>query len=515
LIPDSYTAAINSPEAAQWETATKEEYQSLMENKTWSLVKCPQGRSPIQSRWTFDVKPGLNGEPSRFKARFVAKGFSQRPGYDFNETYASVVTHDTLRLMMSIIAAEDLEAVQMDIKTAFLYGQLEEEIYMVQPEGFVAPGQEDKVCRLHKCLYGLKQSSRVWGEHFTNFIKQQGLVQSEADPCLFSRTNGAERTFLVIWVDDGIVASTIKRVIDEFLAALSGTFQIRSYPLERFVGITITRNRDQRTIHLGQPDYIEHLVNKFQMTSCFPKSVPADPGTHLIKPAEGSPTDAAFPYREAVGCLLYLALVSRPDISFSVGQVARFIENHNSSHIKAVRHIISYLRGTPNHGIFYTGTSETSPVGYSDADYAGCNDTRKSTTGSVFLFHGGPIAWCSRRQSCVATSTTEAEYVAASETAKEAVWIRRILPEFQQSQDDPIVIKCDNQSAIQLTRHPDQRQKTKHIDVRYHFIRLQQEVGEIDIQYVSTADQLADILTKPLPGPRFNLIRNALGIRPI
>jgi hypothetical protein len=515
FIPESYAAAISCPEATQWEAAIEEEHQSLMENKTWSLVDCPKGRLPIQSRLTFDIKPGLNGEQPRFKARFVAKGFSQRPGYNFNETYASVVTHDTLRMLLSIIAAEDLEATQMDIKTAFLYRKLTEEIYMAQPEGFIAPSQENKICRLHKCFYGLKQSSRVWGEHFTDFIKQQGLTKSEADPCLFFRTNGAEKTFLVIWVDDGIVASTSKHAIDEFLTALGVKFKVRAYPLERFDGVTITRDRKQRTIHIGQPDYIEHLVKKFQMTSCFPKSVPADPGTHLIKPTGESQTDTTFPYREAVGCLLYLALVSRLDISFSVGQVARFIESHNSSHIKAVRHIISYIRGTHGHGICYTGSSEKSPIGYSDADYAGCNDTRKSTTGSVFLLHGGTIAWCSRRQRGVATSTTEAEYVAASETAKEAVWIFRILPEFQQSQGEPIVIKCDNQSAIQLTRHPDQPQKTKHIDVRYHFIRLQQEVGEIDIQYVSTANQLADILTKPLPGPRFNLIRNALGIRPI
>lgn len=199
FIPDSYAAAINCPEATQWEAAIKEEYQSLMENETWSLVECPQGRSPIKSRWTFDIKPGMKGEPIRFKAHFFAKGFSHRPGYDFNETYASVVTHDTLRLLMLIIAAKDQEVVQMDIKTAFLYGQLAEEIYMVQPEGFVTPGQENKECRLHKCIYGLKQASHIWGEHFTDFIKQQGLTQSEADPRIFSRTNGAEKTFLVIW----------------------------------------------------------------------------------------------------------------------------------------------------------------------------------------------------------------------------------------------------------------------------------------------------------------------------
>jgi len=251
------------------------------------------------------------------------------------------------------------------------------------------------------------------------------------------------------------------------------------------------------------------------MTTCSPKLVPADPNVHLSKPAEDSEKEITFPYREAVGDLLYLALVTRPDISFAVGQVARFVESHGPPHVKAIRQIISYILGTSRFGICFTGLATDSPIGYSDADYAGCLTTRRSTTGSVFMYHNGPIAWCSRRQTCTAQSTTEAEYVAASETAKEAIWIRRILPDLHQGHDQTITIKCDNQSAIQLAHHPDQRPKTKHIDVRYHFIRQTQETGVIDVQYINTINQLADILTKALPGPRFTAIREALGILPV
>jgi hypothetical protein len=513
-IPASYREAMCSPDKDKWNVATQEEFQSLIHNGTWSAVTCPEGAKAIGSKWVYDIKPGMNDEPMRYKARLVAKGYSQRPGEDFGETHASVVTHDAFRMLMSTIAAKDLEAKQVDIKTAFLNGRLEEEIYLQQPEGFAIPGQEDKVLRLHKCIYGLRQASHVWEKLFTGYLKQQGFSQSEADPCLFTRVRGQEILYVAIWVDDGILASNRLEAIDHFLIELGHEFQIRFYPLERFVGVTIIRDREKRQIHLSQPDYIDHIVKNFHMESCNPVTVPADPNVHLVKPVQGAQLDETFPYRQAVGALLYLAVVTRPDISFAVGLVARFIEKHDTSHVNAVRRIIAYLKGTSNFGIRFVGFAADSPTGYTDADYAGCHDSRQSTTGSIFLNHGGPIAWTSRRQTCVAQSTTEAEYVAASETAKEAVWIRRALPDMHEGQDGPITIYCDNQSAIQLVHHPDQRPKTKHIDVRYHFIRLQQATGEIDMQYVNTNGQLADILTKALPGPRFATIREALGIVP-
>lgn len=516
-VPKSYTDAINCPDAKKWKIAMQEEYQALMQNETWSIVPCPPQREPIKSRWVFYIKPAMNGEPPRYKARFVAKGFSQRPGIDFNETYASVVTHDTMRIVMATVAAEDLEMSQMDVKSAFLNGDLKEELYMLQPEGFVV-GQKNEVCRLHKSIYGLKQASHVWGEHFTNFIKEHHFNPSESDPCFFTRNKEGERTLLIIWVDDGIIASNKQNAIDDFLFVLGEKFQIRSHPVSRFVGVIITRNRQQRKIFLSQPDYIDKILRNFHMASCSPKIIPADPNAQLTRPTTTSEQNGlkiTFPYREAVGSLLYLALVTRPDISYAVGQVSRFVESYDQSHCNAVRRIFAYLRGTPNYGICFDGLSQGSLVGYTDADYAGCIDSRRSTTGSVFLFHSGPIAWCSRRQSCVAQSTTESEYIAASETGKEAIWIQRVLPDFQPQWNGPITILCDNQGAIQLTRHPDQRQKTKHIDVRYHFIRQKQKEGEINIQYIESVNQLADIFTKALPGPRFTFIRDALGILPV
>lgn len=513
-IPNSYKEAMNGEDKEDWGEAARQEIKSLNDNKTFSLASLPEGKTTIGSRWTFDLKPGMNNEPLRYKARLVAKGYSQRPGEDYGETYASVVTYDAFRMLMSTSAAKDLEMRQVDIKTAFLNGPLEEEIYLQQPEGFIIPGQEDKVLRLHKCIYGLKQASHVWEMHFTGYLKQQGFIQSEADPCLFTRARGEEILYLAIWVDDGVLASNRLEAIEKFLEDLSRKFQIRSYPLERFVGVTITRDRGKRQIHLSQPDYAAHVVRNFRMESCHPVAIPADPNVHLVKPAKGSQLDETFPYRQAVGSLLYLAVVTRPDISLAVGLVARFIEKHDSSHVRAIRRIIAYLKGTYDYGIRFTGFDSDSPVGYTDADWAGCHETRQSTTGSIFIHHGGPIAWTSRRQSCVSQSSTEAEYIAASETAKSAIWIRRALPDLREGQRGPITIFCDNQGAIQLVHHPDQRPRTKHIDVRFHFVRQQQEKGEIDVQYVCTASQLADILTKPLPGPRFAVMREALGIVP-
>lgn len=282
--PSSYSEAISCPEADKWKSAIQEEYQSLIENGTWSITPCPPGREPIKSRWVFKIKPTVNGELPRYKARFVAKGFSQRPGIDFNDTYASVVAHDTLRVLMSTIAADDLEMIQLDVKTAFLNGNLKEDLYIVQPEGFVVPGRESEVCHLKRCIYGLKQAPCVWGELFTDFLKKHNFIPSDADPCLFTRIRGTEKTFLIIYVDDGIIASNQQSAIDDLLVAFGERFQIRFNEVNRFVGITVTRKRQERKIFLSQPDYIEKIVKTFQMASCFPKSVPADPNVRLTKP---------------------------------------------------------------------------------------------------------------------------------------------------------------------------------------------------------------------------------------
>jgi transposase InsO family protein len=508
--PESFTDAMHSADAAQWEAAIKDEYDSLMLNKTWSISDLPPGRTAIKSRWVFKIKPGVRGSNPRYKARLVAKGFSQRYGIDYEETFSPVVKYDTLRIILSFVAALDLEMSQLDIKTAFLYGELDEEIYLQQPEGFVISGQESSVCRLHKCLYGLKQASRVWNATFDTFLRKFGLRPSDADPCLYLRHHKEEFVSVAIWVDDGLVASNNSSLIEEIISYLGKHFDMRHGPANHFVGLSISRNRKKRTLYVAQPDYIRKILKRFDAMECLPKSLPADPGTRLLKKIDKSPTEK-FPYREAVGSLMYLGLASRPDISFAVGQISQFCEDPGQSHWSAVRRILAYLKGTLNHGIRYAQGAD-GLLGYCDSDYAGDPNSRRSTSGFVFLLHGGPVAWSSRRQTSVSLSTTEAEFIASSEAAREGVWLSRLMKSIKPGFGEPIRIMCDNQSAIALIKNPVHHQRSKHIEVRYYFVRERQEAGDIDIQYIPTDQQLADCLTKPLPNPRFSILREMMGV---
>ena len=484
-----------------------------MLDRTWSLSQLPPGRSPIKSRWVFKIKPGVCGSAPRFKARLVAKGFSQRPGIDYEETFSPVVKYDTLRVILSFVAARDLDMAQLDIKTAFLNGDLNEEIYLEQPEGYVIPGKEDQVCRLHKCLYGLKQASRVWNRHFDMFLKKFGLQPSKADPCLYVRLDKSEFACVAIWVDDGLVCSNNRNLTSKIIEHLSQYFDMRHSEANHFVGISITRNRQMKSLHLSQPDYVGKLIQRFHMADCLPLKLPAEPGCHLAEIPDAENTKR-YPYREAIGSLMYLMAVSRPDIAFAVGQASRHCENPQPQHWAAVKRIFAYLQGTINYGICY-GLNQNGLRGYSDSDYAGDPNTRKSTTGFLFLFNGGPVAWSSKRQPCVALSSTEAEFVAACEATKEGVWLGRLMSDLDPGFKGPIPMMCDNQSAIQLIKNPVHHQRTKHIDVRYCFVREHQELGDINVTYVPTKSQLADSLTKPLPNPRFSCLRELSGIVPV
>ena len=349
-------------------------------------------------------------------------------------------------------------------------------------------------------------------QHFYVFLKTFGLHPITADPCLYLRRNEKEFILVIIWVDDGLVCSDNGDIIKEIVHYLSKHFDMRCAPAHHFVGLSIHRNRQERTLYVSQPDYIKRTLLRFQMGNCNPKGLPADPGCRLEKSQDSVEScPEKMPYREAIGSLMYLMLASRPDIAFAVNQVSQFCEKPNQNHWTAVRRIFAYLQGTSEYGIRF-GPVSNGLIGYTDADYAGDLETRRSTTGYLFLLHGGPVAWISRRQSCVSLSTTESEFVAACETTREGIWLQRLLKDLSQGPADPITIMCDNQSAIQLIKNPVFHQRTKHIDVRFHFIREHLEAGNIKVLYVPTNDQIADPFTKPLPNPRFSVIRTQMGI---
>jgi hypothetical protein len=310
------------------------------------------------------------------------------------------------------------------VKTAFLYGRLEEEVYMCQPEGYAAYGSEARVCRLIKSIYGLKQAPRAWNMEQNDAIVTYGLTRSQHDQCLYFRLQGEEWMAALFFVDDAIVCGTNSKELDDFVTYLKKNFELRTLPVGRFLGLTIKRERSTRTLSLSQPDFVDDLVARFKMESCHPNLIPAEPGLHLSsamapKTKEEEEKMKEVPYQSAVGALLYLLTTTRPDIAYAVSKVARFNQNPGPQHWIAVKRIIRYLAGTKEYGIIFSSTKEQGALGFTDTDYGGDHDDRKSTSECIFFLNGGPISWFSRKQECTATSTTEAEFVAGSEAAKE------------------------------------------------------------------------------------------------
>jgi hypothetical protein len=403
------------------------------------------------------------------------------------------------------------------VKTAFLYGRLKEVIYMRQPEGFAVPGREKEVCRLIKSLYGLKQAPRVWNTELNDAILQYGLIRSEEDQCVYYRLQGEEWIAVLFFVDDGFICGTSKEMVENFSDYLKKKFEIRILPAGRFLGMTIGRDREKGEMSISQPDFVDALLKKVKMEGCNPVGTPAEPGLPLtsnMSPQQEKEKEEmrSIPYKEAVGALLYLSTTTRPDISYAVGQVAKFCQNPGIQHWKAVKRIVRYIAGTRFHGILYSQEKGGMVTGYTDADHGGNLDDRTSTSGCVFLCSSGSISWFSRKQECNSLSTTESEFVAASEAAKEAIWIRSLLKEIERRGPEPIPLLCDNQGAIRCAHNPELHRKMKHIDIRFRFVKRAQESGVIDARYVNSQDQVADIFTKPLPLPKFQYLREKLGI---
>lgn len=493
----TYEEAIGSKDVVKWKQAMTEELEALEKNETWELVPRPAGRSIVTCKWVYKVKSIPGTDSVKAKARLVARGFTQREGLDYTEVFAPVVRYDTVRIMLCIAAEKDLEIAQFDVKTAFLNGELKEEIFMETPKGLDV-NNEKLVCRLKKALYGLKQASRAWNETFTKCLRKFSLVPSVADPCVFYGMVEGHELYLLLYVDDGLVLSKSNKAIDQLLSYMKENFEMTTGNCQYYVGMEIRRDRAKKKISIGQQAYIKKLVLKFNQRDAIPINTPADVNVKLTKNQDENAI--IFPYREAVGSLLYAALVSRPDIAFSVGVVSRFLENPGVEQITAVKRILRYLKATSELGIVYE--SGTSLVGYTDADFAGM-ETRQSTTGFVFMMGGGPVTWRSQRQKKVTLSTTEAEYAASCEGAREVYWIRQLLKDIKEELQTPTPLFIDNQSTLRLIKNPEVHARTKHFDVQLHFVREANESGTVAVKYVPSNEQLADVFTKPLTRDRF------------
>lgn len=509
--PNTYNEAMRSVFANQWRDAMQDEMNSMKQHKVWSLVDLPTQKRPISCRWVFKIKTDLNGEIDKFRARLVVRGNFQKYPTEFTDLFAPVARFDTVRFLLALCAARKLFSRQFDVKTAFLYGDLKEEIYMTQPPGF-ADGS-NRVCRLHKSLYGLRQAPRSFNTKLTQVLKSFKLLQSQADPCLYYRHERNDILILAVYVDDAMLFSSNQEQLDRLLEQIGNAFEITSSALDTFLGIQISIDKNHNT-SLNQKKYIRSILNRFQMQNCKELSTPSDNSIYYIE-IEEEKRKTVRPYRELIGSLMYLAICTRPDIAFSVSFLSRFLDNYTEEHWNAALKILRYLQGSQDLSIVYVGgTFPFTPNSleiYTDADYAASKDTRKSVSGSVTKFNGGPILWSSKQQKSISISTTESEFISATEGAKDALWLNSLFKELKIDLKPRLLI--DNQSALKLIQNPQFHMRTKHIDVRYKFIRETYQLKQINFEYISTDKQLADLLTKPLPRPVFQKLLSLLGLQ--
>ena len=506
--PLTFSEAVSSNNCKNWKQAMQEEMQSLAENDVYELVDLPSGRRAVDNRWVFKVKHNSDGSVSRYKARLVAKGYSQRAGVDYNETFSPVARFETVRSVLSVAAVDKMHLMQFDIKTAFLYGELDEEIYMRQPEGFT--DGTDRVCKLKRSLYGLKQSPRCWNKRFVDFLIARGFKQSSADPCVYVKTWNGRKLIVVLYVDDGLVAATDKEDIQKFIDELTAEFKATCGPVSCFLGIDVHQRPDS-SIFITQESYTRRVLEKFGMSESNSVSTPfVREGDTADRGTEGRP-DNSFPYREAVGSLMYLATGTRPDIAFAVSVVSQKLDCATAADWSSVKRIFRYLRGSLSHGILYQSDCGKTLEVFSDADYAQDVETRRSTSGVICMFGGGAIAWISQKQRCIALSTTEAELIASNEAGKLAIWLQRLMSDLTVIDDVP-VLRCDNLATVKLVKNPEFHKRSKHIETRYFWVREKCEAGDLRIQHVAGVNQVADVFTKPLPKPRHVMLVSLMGL---
>ncbi|CAL5335650.1 unnamed protein product [Camellia sinensis] len=448
-IPQNIQEAFKYP---KWKAAVNEEVRALEKNGTWAITDLPRGKKPVGCKWIFTVKHKADGNVERYKARLVAKGFSQSYGIDYQETFAPVAKLNTVRVLLSLAANLDWSLHQLDVKNAFLNGDLEEEVYMDIPAGLETTSNFNKVCRLRKSLYGLKQSPRAWFERFTKAVKGYGFVQCQSDHTFFVKHSvGGKLAIIIVYVDDIILTGAHEEEIGLLKKFLTKEFEIKDLGnLKYFLGMKIARSK--KGIAVSQRKYILDLLNETGMLGCKPAETPMDTTIKLEESDGSAPSDKGR-YQRLVGKLIYLSH-TRPDIGFSVSVVSQFMNNPTEKHMTAVIRILRYLKRTPGKGLFFQRTTNRKIEIFSDADWVGSLTDRRSTSGYCSFVWGNAVTWRSKKQSVVACSSAEAEFRAMALGVCEGIWLNKLLEELRVPSEHPMILYCDNQAAISIAKNP-------------------------------------------------------------
>ena len=494
-IPQTYGEAMQSDNSKEWRKAMNEEIQSLNENKTFTPTTLPVGKKPVGGRWVYAIKSGVDGN-DQYKARFVAKGYSQKMGVDYGETFSPTADLTSVRIVIQKAVQENLLVHQMDVKTAFLHAPIDHEIYINPPEGYEE--KEGVVYRLEKSLYGLKQSGRNWNRVLHDCLTENGFTQNQADNCVYSQESKEGKVIIIVWVDDLIIAASDEGKLKKVKGMLAEQFKMKDLgQLKHFLGIDF--DFSDECIKMSQEKYINKILQRFNMSECRVRDTPCEQKLEYSNDAVKM-TDIRM-YREAVGSLIYLTTCTRPDLSFVVSRLSHYLAEPTEEQWVTVKHVLRYLKGTADKGLTFRRSTEHLGIkAYSDADWAADTIDRRSTTGYCVSLseNSALVSWKAKKQPTVALSTCEAEYMALASTVQECLYLEQLLENMDGYQYTQTVIHEDNQGTIALARNPVNRKRCKHIDIRYHFIRSTVNEGKVNLMYCATDEMVADVMTKPV-----------------
>ena len=514
IIPKSYAEAMRTDQSKLWEGAMTDEINSIVSKETFTWVPRPLNTKVIPTRWVYAVKHDAMGNIQRFKGRVVAKGFKQELGIDFNETYAPVCNQSTRRVLFSIAAQKRLHMHQMDVKTAFLNGELTDLTYCEPPPGY--PGERGMVWKLHKALYGLKQAPRAWHECLVKALVAGGFVVTNADPGLFIKTTKAGLIYLITYVDDIIICGADLTEVEIVKKYLSGVFEVTDLgEVAHFLGNVVVRTSN--SVRVSNPVKVKELLADYGIDSPRKVTTPMDPSFVITEMSveagktggSGKPLPEGNRYNELIGSLMYLANTTRPDLTLAVGLLSRFRSKPTTAHWSAGLRVLAYLYYTPDLGLEYCGDHDL--VGYVDSAFADDKDEFHSTMGYTFLLNGAAVSWASKKQRGIASSTVEAEYCAFHLAACHALWLQLLLHEMV-GRKGPITIYCDSTGCISNLKNFMSSGYTRHIGVKYHASRQMVANQQIAPVYVQTDENIADVFTKPLANIKFSKFVNGLGM---
>ena len=522
----TWAKAINSPEREYWIAGGREELKSLEDLKVFILVPksdIPSGQRPLKGKLVCKRKRDDLGNIVRYKVRYITKGFAQQYGIDYDKTTAPTVCLESFHAILHLAATLNWDLQHFNVKTAFLHSILppNETMFMEQPRGFESPGKEDWVMHLMKSLYGMKQASRIWNQTFHKTVEQWGFQRMPCEWCVYKRQSATGTIIFAVHVNNIVSTASSPAENARFKAELSSQWQISDLGQAKYaLGISITQHLPTRTISISQTAFIDRVIERFNIHSAHMVDTPMVGGLCLHSPDKTIPLtpDLASwvertPYAALVGSLMYIAVGTRPDITYAVGRLASFLDCYRPEHWDAATRVVRYLKGTRTLCLVLGGTNSLRLLGYSDSDYANCPDTSRSISGYCFTLGSGMISWSSRKQKTVTDSSCYAEYIALHEAAHEAIFLRQLLSGLHILPSSATPLHCDNDAASKLAEDHVWHSCTKHIRVKYHYIREQVLTGNLNVTRVHSHDNTADILTKPLNRPDFLRLCQYLGLQ--